>query len=41
MSSSNASVATKQADGIELRELLAQIRKLSQRQINEPWSTPR
>jgi polyphosphate kinase len=30
----DANVASKQADGIEVRELLAQIRKLAQRQLN-------
>lgn len=31
----DAAVTTKQADGIEVRELLAQIRKVAQRQLNE------
>src|SRR5688572_3957981 len=31
----DAAVSTKQADGIEVRELLAQIRKVAQRQLNE------
>lgn len=31
----DASVVTTQADGLEVRELLAQIRKLTQRQLNE------
>jgi polyphosphate kinase len=31
----DAAVSTKQADGIEVRDLLAQIRKVAQRQLNE------